>query len=434
MVIQFSEKQLALIRRPFIDGSLEVNEGTPRSGKTTAGAFRAARYYIETQDRDHLVLGYNHEQAFKLFIDCDGMGLLHIFAGNCRIRHDPDYGDFLGVTTPDGRGGSTEKRIFYKGGGKADSYKSFQGLSFGSVVFLEIDLLHSNTWQEAFRRTMAARKRWHLADLNPPSPQHPVIKDVFEAQRTIWQHWTMDDNPILTLERKQALYEQLKKSPYLYERDWLGHRCIPQGVIYSMFSQRENVKAKLEGDIVEMYFSGDGGLSDATSVCCNIVTRDSKGGKPIYRLYRAANYYYSGSDTGTVKAMSVQAREIALTFVPWCRNKFGRRETCLLIDPACKALREELKLYGLDARNADNNGHEIAGNSKGIKVGIERVQSSIEERRLLWLDTEEYGHYDCFRELGLYVRDQHGNPVDAYNHAMDDMRYGHNYFYKHYIK
>lgn len=80
MAIQFSEKQLALIRRPFIDGSLEVNEGTPRSGKTTAGAFRAARYYIETQDRDHLVLGYNHEQAFKLFIDCDGMGLLHILS------------------------------------------------------------------------------------------------------------------------------------------------------------------------------------------------------------------------------------------------------------------------------------------------------------------------------------------------------------------
>ena len=62
------------------------------------------------------------------------------------------------------------------------------------------------------------------------------------------------------------------------------------------------------------------------------------------------------------------------------------------------------------------------------------MQSSIVERRLLWLDTEEYWHYDCFRELGLYVRDQHGNPVDAYNHAMDDMRYGHNYFYKHYIK
>ena len=95
MAIQFSEKQLALIRRPFIDGSLEVNEGTPRSGKTTAGAFRAARYYIETQDRDHLVLGYNHEQAFKLFIDCDGMGLLHIFAGNCRIRHDPYYRVFF---------------------------------------------------------------------------------------------------------------------------------------------------------------------------------------------------------------------------------------------------------------------------------------------------------------------------------------------------
>ncbi|MFQ7076471.1 MAG: hypothetical protein ACLRSW_00140 [Christensenellaceae bacterium] len=27
----------------------------------------------------------------------------------------------------------------------------------------------------------------------------------------------------------------------------------------------------------------------------NIVTRDSKGGKPIYRLYRAANYYIAAA-------------------------------------------------------------------------------------------------------------------------------------------
>lgn len=432
MSISFGAKQVENIRKPFIDGTLEVNEGTPRSGKTTTGVFRAARFYIESQDQNHLVLGYNQEQAFKLFIDCDGFGLQHIFAGNCAIKHN-EYGDHLELITPDGRGGTAVKHIYYKGGGKADSYKAFQGLSFGSVVFLEIDLLHNTAIQEAFRRTFAAKKRWHLADLNPPSPQHPVIKDVFEKQNTLWTHWTMDDNPILSAERKQALYEQLSRNPFLYERDWLGHRCVPQGVIYSMFSQ-ENVKAQLEGDVVEMFFSGDGGLSDATSLCCNIVTRDVKDGKPIYRLYRVANYYYSGRDTGHVKAMSVQAREIALTFLPWCRNKFGRRETCLLIDPACKALREELMLYGLDVRLADNNSRDIKGNSKGIKVGIERVQSSIEERRLLWVDTEEYGHYDCFRELGLYVRDQHGNPVDAYNHAMDEMRYGHNYFYKQYIK
>ena len=52
--------------------------------------------------------------------------------------------------------------------------------------------------------------------------------------------------------------------------------------------------------------------------------------------------------------MSVQARELAGTFAPYCRNKFGMREDAWYIDPACKALRKELELYGIDALNADN--------------------------------------------------------------------------------
>ncbi len=424
-MITFSPKQANAIARPFIDNSLEVLEGTPRSGKTTAGVFRSARFYIETADQNHLILGYNQEQAYKLFIDCDGMGLQNIFDGNCRIRHD-EHGDHLEIHTPSG-----EKRIYYKGGGKADSYKSFQGLSFGSVVFLEIDLLHPNTWNEAFRRTFAAKTRWHLADLNPPSPQHPVIKDVFEVQNTIWNHWTMDDNPILSMERKQALFEVLSKNPFLLERDWFGRRVIPQGVIYSMFSHAENIVSGITGTVMEMYFSGDGGLSDATSVSCNIVTRDDKG---KYRLHRAANYYYDSTATGMVKAMSLQAKDIAYTFIPYCRNKFKMRESEVFVDPACKALREELSLVGIDTRGADNNAHDVKGNAKGIKVGIERTQSLIADRVLLLIEDEKYGHQDFLREVSLYVVDKHGEPVDLYNHAMDECRYAVNYFYKQYIR
>jgi PBSX family phage terminase large subunit len=244
----------------------------------------------------------------------------------------------------------------------------------------------------------------------------------------------MDDNPALSEERKQAIFKQLQNNPFLLERDWYGRRCVPHGVIYSMFSHKDNIVNKIEGDIVEMYFSGDGGLSDATSICCNLVVRTRKDGKLAYKLYRAANYYYSGRDTGKVKAMSIQAREIAHTFMPWCRNAFKQRETITFIDPACKALREELELLGIVTKAADNNAKDIKGNVKGIKVGVERCQSSIEERRLLWLDTERYGHYDCLRELSMYVLDNQGNPVDIYNHALDEMRYGHNYFYKQYLR
>lgn len=424
--IQFSPKQIETIRRPFVDSSLEVLEGSPRSGKTTAGAFRYARFLIETDDENHLVLGFSQEQAYKLLIESDGFGLLHIFNGSAWLKDD-ENGKHLLIDTPKGH-----RRIYYKGGGDSASFKSFQGLSLGSVYFCEIDLITIPTIQEAFRRTFASHLRVHFADLNPPSPQHPVIKEVFEVQNTIWSHWTMDDNPIITDDRKQELFRILSKNPFLLERDWYGHRCIPQGVIYSMFSHKENIVTDIPKDEtkLEMFFSGDGGIKDATSLICWIVTIDKK---QKFRLYNCNEYYYSGRDSGLTKAMSIQAREMAHTFIPHCMNTWGMNWSACLIDPACRALREEMELCGIATRGADNNGHDIKGNSKGIEVGIQRAQSLIADRVLRVVDTETWGHYDFLRELTLYVVDKQGKPVDMYNHSMDSMRYGVNYFNKQYL-
>ena len=303
MKIDFSNKQLNIIRRPF-NYELEVNEGTPRSGKTTAGHFRYARYLIESPDENHLIAAYNQEQAYRLFIDGDGTGLMHIFDGNCKIKHD-EHGDHLLIDTPNGT-----KRVYYKGGGKANSVGAITGMSLGSVVFCEINLLNMDFIQEAFRRTWAAKLRYHLADLNPPAPQHPVIKDVFDVQNTRWTHWTMDDNPILSEERKQSIIQSLKKNPYLYKRDVLGQRVMPQGVIYGLFDLEKNIKDNLVGEPMEMYFNGDGGQSDATSMSCNIVTKHREDGRTFFRLNRVAHYYHSGAETGQVKAMSTYAVEL----------------------------------------------------------------------------------------------------------------------------
>lgn len=114
MEIRFSEKQKKIIRAPF-DVTLEVNEGTPRSGKTTAGHFRYAYYLANTPDQNHLITAYNQEQAFRLFIDGDGTGLMHIFGNLAEIKHD-ELGDHLLIHTPTG-----VKKVYYKGGGKANS-------------------------------------------------------------------------------------------------------------------------------------------------------------------------------------------------------------------------------------------------------------------------------------------------------------------------
>lgn len=422
--VNWSGKQSSLLAEPY-KHCLEVFEGTPRSGKTTCAVARAAWFYWNTPDQNHLILAFNQEQAFKLVMDCDSLGLMHIFPGLWEMKHD-DYGDHMLLHTPSG-----DKRIYYKGAGKADSHKSFTGMSFGSVFFCEINLLHMNAIQEAFRRTMAARIRWHIADLNPPAPNHPVISEVFDVQDTRWTHWTPEDNPILTEQRKKELFATLSKNRYLLERDWYGHRVIPEGVIYSMFDPRRHIVTAIPADEqpIEMFFSGDGGLTDATSISCNIIARRIERDKLKYRLYRVANWYYDGGQ----KAMSTQAREIVQNFVPYCRNLTRMRESCWKIDPACKALRKELELFGIQTDGADNNAHDIKGTTKGIRVGIEYLQSSIESGLFHLVESDQYGHADFLREVGLYCVDDHGKPVDAYNHALDEARYANNYFYKNYV-
>ena len=427
--ISWGDKQFQTLQRPF-DHCLEVNEGTPRSGKTTVSVARFAWRLWDSRDQNHMILAYNQEQAYKLVIDCDGFGLMHIFPGLWQLKHD-DFGDHLLLQTPTG-----DKRIYYKGAGKADSHKSFIGMSLGSVFFCEINLLHMSAIQEAFRRTFAAQDRWHIADLNPPPPQDPVIKDIFEVQDTFWQHWTIMDNPIITPARREEIRQVLIKNPYLYARDWEGKRVIPQGVIYAMFDPARHIKLSLpqDGVLMEMFFAGDGGLSDATSIGCYGIYRFSVKDKPFqYRLYRLANWYYSGADTGRVMAMSQQAKVIAGKFAPYCRDKAGRRESCWKIDPACKALRAELELLGIPTDSADNNAHDIRGSTKGIKVGIEYLQSAISNDQFFLVEDATFHHCDFLREIGMYCVDKNGEPIDAYNHAMDETRYANNYFYKRYV-
>lgn len=424
-MIEWGEKQEGLIMLPY-DHAVDWLEGTPRSGKTTAGTMRFARHLIKSRDNIHLVTAYSAEQAYRLIMDGDGFGLLHIFKGLCRVSHD-DSGAHLLIKLPDG-----EKKVYWKGGGKADSHKAITGMSIGSVYFCEINLLHDTMVQECFRRTYAAKDRWHIADLNPPSPADPCIKNVLQVQDCRFSHWTCADNPILTPERLREIEAACKKSPFLYKRDWLGERAIPEGVIYWMFNPDKHILSRLPDDlnVVEAYCAGDGGTTDATSIGFYVVGffGDPYFGPKEYRLYRVGNWRYDGGQM----AMSDQAKHIVGEFIPYMRQKYRIRENAIYIDPACKALRLEIEKLGLMTNGADNNAHDVRNGRTGLKVGVEMLQSGINDGRFFLVEDERYGTEPFVKEAGLYCADDKGNPVDAYNHSMDEARYGYNHFAKTY--
>ena len=425
-MIEWSEKQRGLIMAPY-DHTLDWCEGTPRSGKTTAGTMRFARHLIRCRDNIHLVTAYSAEQAYRLIMDGDGMGLLHIFKGSCRTSHD-DSGAHLLVRLPD-----REVKVYWKGGGKADSHKAITGMSLGSVYFCEINLLHDSMVQECFRRTYAAKDRWHIADLNPPSPADPCIKQVLNIQDCRFVHWTCADNPVLTPERLAEIEAACKKSPFLYKRDWLGERVIPEGVIYWMFNPERHIVNSIPAGFtpVEAFAAGDGGTTDATSIGFYIAgymgERYAPGPKE-YKLYRVGCWRYDGGQM----AMSDQARHIVGDFLPYMRQKYRMRESGVYIDPACKALRLEIEKLGVMTSGADNNAHDVKNGAKGLKVGVEMLQSAINDGRFYLVEDARYGTESYVKEAGLYCADEHGNPVDAYNHTMDETRYAMNHFLKSY--
>lgn len=411
---------------PF-DRTLDWLEGTPRSGKTTAGIMRFARHLIKSRDNLHLVTAYSAEQAFRLIMDGDGFGLMHIFKGCCRTSHD-DSGAHLVISLPDG-----DKKVYWKGGGKADSHKAITGMSIGSVYFCEINLLHESMIQECFRRTYAAKDRWHIADLNPPAPADPCIKNVLNVQDSRFLHWTCKDNPILTPQRLAEIEAACKKSSFLYKRDWLGQRVIPEGVIYWMFDKDKHIVDRLPDDftMVEAFVAGDGGTTDATSIgffIAGFMGDQYAPGAKEYLLYMVGNWHYDGGQM----AMSDQAKHICGEYLPYMRQKYRMRENDIYIDPACKALRLEIEKFGLMTSGADNNGHDVRGTSKGLKVGIEMLQSAIQDGRFYLVEDARYGTEPFVKEAGLYCVNERGEPIDAYNHVMDATRYGYNHFAKTY--
>ncbi|GKT04511.1 PBSX family phage terminase large subunit [Furfurilactobacillus entadae] len=430
--VHYGAKQWAFINSLF-DHTFDVNEGSIRSGKTAADDARLAMFYLATPDANHLVSAYNQELAYNLFIEGDGMGLAYIFDGSSHLRRDRG-GDHLALDLPSG-----EKKIYFKGGGKSNSANAIRGLSLGSVAYSEIQLLNKEFLEETFRRTAAATYRYHLADLNPPAPQDPIIK-FFDDHDAHWLHWTMNDNPIMTPARLATMKAELIRNPYLYKRDWLGLRVMPQGVIYDMFDQDTMTDQMLIGKPVEMFFEGDAGQDDATTMSCNIVTSVRQpDGRFKFVLNRVANYYHSGTETGQTKAMSTYAVELK-RFINWCVKTYQLQYSMVQIDPAALSLRQELIKVGVRAGKADNNGHDHVGAAKGIEVGVERMQSLMSDGQFALVDTptsglaeQSYDHYHYIKELGMYVRDEAtGKPVDANNHAMDESRYAANYFTKKY--
>lgn len=403
----FSDKHKHYIHNA-IKSRICVAEGAIRSGKTIDHCIIAAAHLELCRDKIHLASGSTIGNA-KLNIGvCNGFGLEALFRGRCKWGKYRDN-EALFLYTQTG-----EKVVVFAGGGKADSYKRILGNSYGLWIATEInehydsDDSRESFLKVAFGRQAAALDPLVLWDLNPCNPNHRIYSDYIDHyQKTnlpgyLYEHFTIDDNLSISDERRDEIKAQYDPTSVWYRRDILGERCIAEGLVYPMFSEKRHVLKALVETEGEYYISSDFGIQNATVF---LLWRKERGEK---RWICLREYYYSGRDERRQILVSelVDGLEGILN---------GVMPKCVIIDPSAAPLKVELRRRGYHTKDANN----------AVLEGISDVCSMLGADYLAFMPCCE----KTIAEFGSYLWDRKAvergedAPLKENDHCADAVRY-----------
>jgi PBSX family phage terminase large subunit len=210
-------------------GFLTVYEGSVRSMKTVTSLIKWYNYVINSVENVFLMSGNTLGSISRNCINGD-FGLIAISSGKAQPRTDTDGSKYLLIG---------KKIVYYCGADNEASYKKIRGLSIGGWYADEINLQAKSFIETAFARSFASRDRQNIWTLNPEAPTHWIYADYidkYQAEKTPgyhWHHFTLDDNPSLTEERKKEIAAQF--TGVFYKRYVLGLRVRAEGGIYTSF-------------------------------------------------------------------------------------------------------------------------------------------------------------------------------------------------------
>lgn len=246
-------------------GFLNVWEGSVRSMKTITSLFGWMLYVMQADGKTFVMAGNTLGSLVRNCIDGE-YGLLALSGGTMRKTRDADGSNVIRVA---------DKTVYLFGADDSRSYKKLRGLSPTGIYNDEANLQHRDFIQECFNRTIASRDRRHYWTLNPDVPGHWIYKDYVDKFRDdklpgyhYW-HFSLDDNPALTEERKAELKAQY--TGVFYKRFILGLRVRAEGGCYPSWSDSCVLK-ELPGDWQVMFVQVGVDIGGNKSATCFTAT------------------------------------------------------------------------------------------------------------------------------------------------------------------
>lgn len=272
---------------------------------------------------------------------------------------------------------------------------SIRGMTAYGAYCNEASLAVEDVFQEIVSRCSIEHSHI-IADTNPDNPQHwlktKFIDNDDPKARTVYYHFTIDDNPTLAPDYVESL--KASKSGMFYERDILGLWVTGEGVVYGDFDKSTMVISRDQVPDNLTYTAGvDWGFEHPTAI--EVIGHDDEG-----------NYYLVAEAYGTLQQVDPHWISVAKRL----RDKYG-----LSMPFYCDTARNE------HIQNFKQHHINAKFGYKNVLDGIERVAGLIKQHKFYVVDGAAP---NFINEIYQYVWDEKtGAPVKEHDHAQDAVRY-----------
>lgn len=288
---------------------------------------------------------------------------------------------------------------FYIFGGKDESSACLiQGMTLSGVLFDEVALMPKSFVEQALARCSVLNSKFWF-NCNPEYPGHWFYKDWIlnvDKRKTLYLHFTMDDNPSLSSELKNR-YKNLYSGTF-YQRFIEGKWIAAGGLVYPYMSNESYFYDIPSQNASRYILSCDYGIVNPTS--CGLWANI----QGIW--YRIDEYYFDSRKEGENKTDDEHYKSIL--------EMVGQRKIdYIIVDPSAASFITLIRKNGkFKVIPAQNNVTEGIG-----KVAVALKRGNI---KICKNCTDSIREFSLYRWQNTTSKDV---PVKENDHAMDDIRY-----------
>lgn len=442
---------LSLAVRP--DTSLLVLEGTVRSSKTVIVIQAFYLRVKQSKTNLHCIGGKDYDAIRDNVLDCDGLGLLHLFPDVRLIK--PKLGSYY--LTMRGYDGQT-KVILLAGYSNTKQWEKILGKTIECFLIDEVNIANKTFIDETFARQVSTEHPFTIWTLNGDTPDHFIYQDYINYAKPLWKvpasiltdmnafpnrkgwyytHWVMEDNPVMTPEKIERASSIYPFGSYYYTIKILGERGAPEGSIFAQYLDNSFFSKDIEAVIggrkvtideieynlkynhyIKLFIGIDLGNNDAKRGTILTLTGVTRGYKnvDVIDVYQAqstesealvaeicnviVNWHSELMDLSKMNSIRIDGFGAVQVLIPTIRKKLISMKCRTLTDLAIKFGEDGGRRARLDLVLLLISQHRLRFNSK--RKGAKELAISMRKLRYdkdgLPLDTNqvEMDYYDSF--------------------------------------